>query len=138
MKPKADLVRRARWLALLVGLMDAGTGLGLLFAPGLVLKLMQVPAPVAGAWIFVRWVGVFVAAVGTSYLWALWRGGVTRLVVILECTLLFRTAVAIFVLAAWHLDVLSAAWLSVAATDLAVAALQAVLIEQLGREVGHE
>ena len=138
MKPMTDLLRRARWLALLVGLMDAGTGLGLLIAPGLVLKLMLVPAPVEEAWIFVRWVGVFVAAVGASYLWALWRGGVTRLIVVLECTLLFRTAVAIFVLAAWHLDALSTAWLSVAATDLAVAALQALLLEQLGREVSDE
>ena len=54
--------------ALFVGLGDAATGLLLLVAPDLTLRLLGLDAISAEAGIFLRWVGVFVLAVGGAYL----------------------------------------------------------------------
>lgn len=56
-----------------VGLMDAVTGLLLIFVPVLVLKLLGIDPPSADALVFVSWMGVFITGVGLSYAFALGR-----------------------------------------------------------------
>ncbi len=120
----------SRWLALAAWSLDAATGLGLVLRPAFTLHAMGVPAPGAEALGFVRFVGVFVAAVGGSYLWALARGGDDRLRAVLEFTLLFRLGAGLFtaaVVAAAHWP---AAWLTVSATDFALVVLQSWLLRR--------
>lgn len=126
--------RWARRLAAAAGAMDFLTGAGLVFAPGLTLGAMGIAPPAGPALVFLRWVGVFVALVGATYLWALFRGGAERLALALELTLGYRAAVGAFVLAMWGRGALAPAWLAVTATDWAVAAGQGWL---LGRSRGR-
>src|SRR5690606_4992974 len=56
-----------RWLCLLAGGMDGASGLLLIFAPALALRLMGVPAIGGEALIFIRFIGAFVFGVGMLY-----------------------------------------------------------------------
>jgi hypothetical protein len=123
--------RLARLLALTAGLLDLGTGAGLVFLPAKILTLMRVPVPADEAIVYVRFVGAFVAAVGACYLWALLLGGAARLRGLLEFTILFRLAAGAFSAIAIARGWLVLGWASVPATDFALAGIQLWLITQL-------
>lgn len=119
----------ARWLALVAGLMDFSTGLGLVFLPEFTLKLMGVGVPGQEALVFVRFVGVFVAAVGASYLWAL-LAPVMRLRTVFGATILFRAGAGSFTGIAVLAGTLAPAWLAVTATDIGLVLLQTWLLRR--------
>jgi hypothetical protein len=130
----ATLPGWARALALGAGLLDAGTGLGLLVLPVWTLRLMGVAPPGAEALQFVRFVGVFVGAVGLSYLFACWRGGDGPLRSVFDLTRIFRLAAGFFTgvmvaFAGWP-----PAWLAVTVTDLALVVVQTLLLAKFPDE----
>lgn len=125
----------ARGYAVCVGAMDALTGLALVAAPVMTLGLMGAGAPGAEAVEYVRFIGVFVAAVGVSYLWlaaarapAVFRAG-------LWVTLFFRLGAGGFALTAVLRGAFDAGWWVVGATDLSCVAVQAWF---LGKGVARE
>lgn len=130
---KAPPERTARLLAALAGAMDLGAGLSLVFLPGLALRLMGVDPLAGDGLVFLRFVGAFVAAVGSTYLWALLRPR-ERLRVVLGATLFFRAAAGSYSLFAITTGSLAPAWASVPATDFALVGLQCWL---LARGVGR-
>lgn len=124
----AGLPRWSRVLALGAGALDAGTGLGLVVLPAWTLHMMGVAPPGAEALEFVRFVGVFVAAVGMCYLVAWWRGGDGPLRAVFDFTRLFRLGAGVFTgvmvaAAGWP-----PAWLAVTITDLALVVVQTLLL----------
>ena len=125
----------AKWLVplfWLAGLGDTLTGVGLLLLPAVTLRLMGLSALPAEL-VLVRFIGVFVSAVGCSYLFALLSRGSARqrrLLTVLELTTVVRAAVALFVVTAVVRAALEPAWLSVAATDGLIAGLQLRLLRQ--------
>ena len=129
------LMHVARGYTVIVGAMDALTGLALVVAPAVTLGLMGASAPGAEAMEYVRFIGAFVAAVGASYLWiaagrapAAFRAG-------LWVTLFFRLGAGGFALTAVLRGVFDAGWLIVGATDLGCVAVQAwFLAKGVGRE----
>lgn len=127
-KNKLELV--ATLLALGAGALDFGTGLGLVAAPGLMLQLMGAGTLAAEPTIYLRWIGAFVAAVGFSYLWALWRRDVALLRHVLELTIFFRLAAGAY--SAWTVasGALPLAWVSVPLTDFFLAATQTWLVRR--------
>jgi len=124
-------IRLAQMLALAAGLLDFGTGLGLMFLPVQILPLMQVPVPASEALVYLRFIGAFVTAVGACYLWALVLGGSARLRSCLEFTLLFRLAAGIFCAVAIARSWLVVTWVSVPATDFFLVVVQLWLIAKL-------
>lgn len=122
--------RIAVWLALGAGLMDFITGLWLVFAPRLALRLMGAAPPGAEALVYLRWIGAFVGAVGYCYLWALERRDVTRLRHTLELTVWFRLAAGGYSAWAVATGALPPAWVSVPVTDFALAAAQVWLLRR--------
>jgi len=126
-----NYVRFARLLALVAGLLDFGAGLGLVFLPGAVLPRMGISVPVGDALVYLRFVGAFVAAVGTSYLSALLLGGIPRLRGVLEFTMPFRMATGLFSVVAIARGWLTTAWAGVPASDFALIGIQLWLITKL-------
>ncbi len=124
-------LRLARRLALVAGLLDFSTGLGLALLPTKILPLMLAPIPGDEALIYLRFVGTFVAAVGASYLWALLRGDVARLRGVFEFTLLFRFATGLFAAIAITRGWLAPTWTSVPVVDFALIGLQLWLLPKL-------
>ena len=112
------------------GAVDAVTGPWLVLAPASALAAMGVDPEREP--VFVSFVGVFVGAVGWSYLWALRRwllaGDIAFLRTVWRVTILFRLAAGAFVLAQVALDALDPGWLSVPATDFVFAAAQVWLL----------
>lgn len=127
-KNKLELL--ATGLALGAGLLDLGSGLALVFVPGLMLKLMGAAPLAPEPAIYLRWVGAFVAAVGGCYLWPLWRREVVLLRHALELTILFRLAAGLY--SAWAIatGALPLAWVSVPLTDFTLAATQTWLVRR--------
>ena len=125
MKNRATIL--ARWLAWGAGAMDFGTGVALVSAPAWTLARMGVAAPGAEAWVFVRFVGAFVGAVGAIYLWAAQRPG-ERLRVVLGATMWLRGAAGAFVFGAVVAGALARGWWSVTATDGGLVLAQAWLL----------
>jgi hypothetical protein len=123
MKPTTTLTWVRRYAAA-VGAMDFVTGLALVAAPALTLRSMGAVPPGAEALGYVRFAGVFVGAVGATYLAALGRGGVWRLTAALEMTFVVRVGAGLFSGVAVAVGMFDPAWLIVAATDLGCAALQ--------------
>ncbi len=118
---KAPMLIAYQWL---VGLGDTGTGLLLLFAPTLTLRLMGValaPTPI----VFASFVGVFVLGVGISYLVLL---PVPREAARWEAqwlvTALIRSLVALFLCVEVATGRMEGAWLAVALTDGVLAVTQ--------------
>jgi len=105
-----------------VGAMDALTGLLLVFAPGLVLRLLSIPEPPAEVLVFVSWIGVFVTGVGLSY--GLVFGSRQAGAVVWSFTGMVRLLVCVFLTVQVVLGRMPAAWMVVAVSDGAVAALQ--------------
>jgi len=126
-----NVTRFGQLLSLAAGLLDFGTGLGLVFLPTQILPLMHVPVPPYDALIFLRFVGAFVAAVGACYLWALLLGGAERLRSCLEFTVLFRLSAGVFCIVAIARNWLVVGWISVPATDFILLALQLWLLAKL-------
>lgn len=124
----SQTLQRSRLLALLAGLMDFGTGLGMVFLPALTLKLMLVPVPEGEALLYARFVGVFVGSVGFSYLLALAAGRAEAIRGVLRFTIPFRAGAGTFCLVAVASGVLAPMWLSVTAADYGLVALQTWLL----------
>lgn len=118
----------ARTLALLAGVMDFVTGLGLIVAPALTLRGMLAPVPGPESLVYLRFVGVFVFAIGTSYLLAWRRGGREPLRAVFRFTLPFLAGAALFTGSAVMTGALAPAWLSVTFTDLLLVGLQVWLL----------
>ena len=129
-----------RLFCFIAGLCDATTGLLLVLAPALTLRLMGIePAPSDPT--FLRFVGVFVGGVGLSYLypWALdARRREERVWTVLEVSAGLRLLVAAFVLTSVATGALVARWSMVAATDLAFALVQLAWIARRGAPGGAE
>lgn len=108
--------------SLCVGTMDAITGFLLVFAPGVVLKLLGISPPDETAMVFLSWMGVFITGVGLSYAWALRISMEGALV--WKVTSMIRFMVAAFI--SWKVGTgeLERAWLLVALSDAAVAVVQ--------------
>ncbi|HEY0947161.1 MAG TPA: hypothetical protein VGD81_17900 [Opitutaceae bacterium] len=121
-------LKGARGLAVAAGGLDFATGLGLVGAPAFTLARMGAPVPGGEALLYVRFVGVFVAAVGASYLGALALGGARRLRSVFEFTLLFRLGAGTFTGLAVARGLLAPAWLAVTATDFALVGAQSWLL----------
>jgi hypothetical protein len=122
--------RTAVLFCLIAGGGDAATGLLLVAAPGLVLRLLGIDRP-AGDLVFLRFAGVFVACVGLAYLYPwFWRDGArwnARLATAIEITAGIRLAVTLFFGCAVASGALEPAWLAVGIYDAALAILQLVL-----------
>ncbi len=117
--------RRTLLLAYMVlaGLADTSTGLLLVVVPRFTLRLMHIqtpPQPIE----FAGYLGVFVLAVGLSYLWAASCWTLAEWRVQWWITALTRTLVAGFLLVEVAGGRMEPAWITVAAADGAMAALQ--------------
>lgn len=112
--------------SVVVGSMDALTGLLLVVFPAWVLQCLRIAPPAPDALVFLSWIGVFVGGVGLSYLLALGdrRSGKT----VWMFTALVRTLVAVFVIAQIDIGSLAPAWLMVALTDAVVAVVQMAVV----------
>lgn len=109
---------------------DAATGLLLLAAPRLVLRLLGAAAP-GDDLILLRFVGVFVSCVGLAclYPWLLrGRARASRLTAALEMTAGVRLAVALFLSFAIMTSRLDLPWATVGAYDALVATAQIGLL----------
>lgn len=126
MKKALDLLPLARVLALVAGGMDFATGVGMVLWPTLTLSLMLVPG--AEALIYARFVGVFVGAVGASYLLAWLSGQQEQLRGVLRFTLPFRLGAGSYCAVAVAVGWLSPMWLSVTAVDFGLVAAQIWLL----------
>lgn len=111
------------------GLSDACTGLMLIFAPALTLRLMHLHMPAEAA-PFLSYIGTFVLSVGSACLY----GGflttqesfVQKLEVVWLLTAITRGCVAVFVLSSILTGTLESGWMTVAMMDGLIALLQAV------------
>jgi len=127
---RIPIKRLAWWLALGAGTADFCSGFGLIFVPAQVLPLMGLSVPGAEALIWLRWVGAFVWAVGSSYLLALLLGGEARLRTLLELTIPFRLSAGVFSTVAIASGWLSLGWASVPVTDFALVIAQIWLLRR--------
>ncbi len=113
----------------LAGGMDAVTGPWLVVAPASALAAMGADPEDD---VFISFVGAFVAAVGWSYLWALWRwwkrGDVAFLQSVWRVTILFRLAAGSFCAVQLVTRELDLGWLSVPVTDFLLAGIQIWLL----------
>lgn len=122
-------MRRSLLLAyqLLTGLSDTSTGILLVFAPELTIRLMKLHVA-AQALPFLSYIGVFVLSVGIACLY----GGLLvreadvqeRLEVVWLLTAITRGLVAIFIVVQVAAGALEPGWSTVAVTDGAFALLQ--------------
>ncbi|RXK52867.1 hypothetical protein ESB00_14230 [Oleiharenicola lentus] len=122
------LPRWSHLLALAAGAMDAATGLGLVVLPDWTLRQMGVTPPGAEALEFVRFVGVFVGAVGLSYLVAGWRGEDRSLRAVFDFSRIFRAGAGSFTAVMVVAGGWSPAWLAVTVADLGLVVVQSVLL----------
>lgn len=119
-------IKFLRFWSVAVGVMDALTGLILIFAPTVVLGLLGISPPSQDALVFLNWIGVFVTAVGLSYSMALGRRGWGEAV--WAFTALVRLAVALFLTVNILSGVLAMAWALVGISDGLVALVQIVIL----------
>lgn len=119
----------AQRLAAVAGLLDLGAGLGIVFLPVLTLRLMLVAVPGAEALVYVRFVGVFVAAIGASYLYALGRGG-GALRGVFGFTVPFRLGAGAFCAVMVTRGELAPMWLIVTLADLGLVVAQVWFLRQ--------
>ena len=118
---------------------DVATGLLLMAAPSLVLRLLGIPHP-GGNLVFLRFVGVFVGCVGLTYLCPLFLRDrlrrAHRMVAAVEMTAIFRLAVALFLGVTVAAGALELPWVTVGVYDAIVALAQIGLLAR--GEVCHE
>lgn len=115
-------VQLIRFWSVVVGSMDAVTGLLLVFFPSLVLGLLRIDPPSPDALVFLSWMGVFICGVGLSYGLAL--GQPSRGETVWAFTALIRAMVAVFLTVRIINGSLAPAWAVVGASDAFVAAVQ--------------
>ena len=113
---------------LLTGASDTGTGLLLIVAPELTLRLMHLHAG-AEALPFLSYIGAFVLSVGVACLYggflAARRTDRAKLEVVWLLTAITRGVVALFIVMKIAAGTLEAGWAIVAVTDGAFTAIQA-------------
>lgn len=111
----------------LVGAMDTLTGLLLILTPVLVLNLLMI-SDVPQETIYLRFIGAFVASVGSTYLISSLYYQDTFYLTYVKSLWLYtgaiRLSVGTFLLFATIFGALNILWISVALTDLTVAGLQ--------------
>lgn len=116
-----------RGLSIVAGLMDALTGLLLIFSPAMTLALMNVP-PEGHPPELIGFIGAFVLANGSLYLWALGLGKLRNPWIILRyawfATAWVRICVGITTGVFILKGQLSSAWVTVPITDLVIAGIQ--------------
>ena len=116
------------------GACDALTGLLLMFAPALTLRLMLIPEEVAEP-VYIRFIGAFVFAIGSSYFLPYLQKDpakrTDRFIAMLEITMFVRICIATFSLTAILSGLLGMAWISVFATDTLFATTQAILLHRV-------
>jgi hypothetical protein len=114
---------------MLTGLSDTSTGILLIVAPALTLRLMDLHVP-ANTLLFLSYLGVFVLSVGIACLYGAWLTTRTafapKLEVVWLLTAITRGLVAIFILAKTASGALDHGWITVAVSDGAFALLQVV------------
>ena len=114
---------------LLTGLSDASTGILLIAAPALTLRLMGVHGA-AGSLVWLSYVGAFVLSTGAACLYGAWlvtrafAFRVQRLEVVWVLTAITRGTVALFVFVHVASGTLEPGWLTVALSDGALALIQ--------------
>jgi hypothetical protein len=115
--------------SVMVGGMDAFTGLLLIVTPATVLRLLRIEAPGEDTLVYLSWIGVFVLAVGLSYGLALGkhrgRGEAVWLF-----TALVRILVAVFIVTQITRKTMAPAWIVVALSDGIVATVQMVILRR--------
>jgi hypothetical protein len=126
---------------LIAGLMDALSGALLMSFPVSTLKLMGVPPVALEAQVFVRFVGAFVFAVGTLYLFTPIQALLTHvwswLWAMLLATAWIRAVICLFTTVAIVSGAMSLRWWTVPVTDGSLAALQ-IWVIWTGWGFGHE
>ncbi|MEY3898051.1 MAG: hypothetical protein RLZZ214_3572 [Verrucomicrobiota bacterium] len=119
-------IKFLKFWSVAVGVMDAVTGLLLIFVPALVLGMLRIERPSPEALVFLSWIGVFVCGVGLSYGLALGKRSHGEAVWIF--TALIRSLVAVFLVVRIVHGSLSPAWTAVAVSDALVAIVQIVVL----------
>ena len=113
---------------LLTGLSDFSTGISLIMAPSLTMRLMRLHL-LADATPFLSLIGAFVLSVGLCCLYGAWivhcEGCTNRLETVWLLTAIIRGSVAIFITAAIINGSLEPGWLAVAIFDGSFALIQA-------------
>ncbi len=112
-----------------MGSMDALTGLMLILAPDLVLRLLRIAPPSPDSLVFLSWIGVFVMAVGLSYAMALGKRR-SRSETVWAFTALVRMMVAVFLTIKITEGTLPSAWAVVAFSDGVVSMVQVVILRK--------
>lgn len=129
-----------RLFLLVAGAGDTLTGILLVALPAKTLALMGVSAPPPTDTVFLRFIGVFVAAVGWLYIHPFLTGSAgtrdRRLRFTVEATTIVRTAVALFVGACLVEGLLPLPWISVALTDGLIAGIQIAILRRSRSRVG--
>jgi hypothetical protein len=115
--------------SVMVGGMDAFTGLLLILTPATVLRLLRIEDPGADTLVYLSWIGVFVLAVGLSYGFALGRHR-GRGETVWMFTALARMLVAVFLVTQITLKNMAPAWIVVALPDGVVAAVQMFILRR--------
>ena len=114
---------------MLTGLSDTSTGLLLIFAPAMTLRLMRLHE-IANTLPFLSFVGAFVLSVGLACLYGAFlttrTGSAPRLEVVWLVTAITRASVAVFVVSQVISGTFEVGWCTVALCDGAVALLQGV------------
>jgi hypothetical protein len=123
----ATTTRLARHLLLVVGAGDVGAGLALACVPAAALGLAGLTEPDAEATVYLRWVGIFAAAVGGLYLRGA-LGPAARLREVLGATLIFRSVVGAYATFAVLRGWLAPVWSGVAIANLGLVAAQLVFL----------
>lgn len=116
----------AIWICLLAGAMDASTGALLVAVPRVALSLMGLE-PQGEPLAYLQFIGAFVFAVGSLYLWGwylLGRNRVREWRALWIATAWARTCVGVTVLGLMLSGRLAMAWASVPVADLGLAAIQ--------------
>lgn len=114
---------------LLLGASDTGTGVLLIAAPALTLRLMRLH-PAAAALPYLSYIGAFVFSVGVACLYGAWLTTrplfTAKLEVVWLLTAITRASVALFVFAKVASGALETGWITVALSDGAFALLQLI------------
>ena len=112
---------------LLTGASDTSTGVLLLAAPALTLRLMRLSAP-APALVYLSYTGAFVLSVGVACFYGAWLISrphfSAKLEVVWLLTAITRASVALFVLTSVFTRALEPGWITVALSDGAFALIQ--------------
>lgn len=118
---------------LLIGASDTSTGILLLAAPALTLRLMGLH-PAADAPPYLSYIGAFVLSVGIACLYGAWLTTrplyAAKLEVVWLLTGITRASVALFVFTNIFTGALETGWLTVALSDGAFALIQLIGLSQ--------